>query len=128
MRSPHSSGNLVDEALREADELGPEAFVAIVVGFGARTRLVTVQYGACRTKRYEAVEELDVFMRADGLPMGILGIATPLTSVNLFARPFAEYEEDESAEKYLLSVVAVVRRRLATQDMGTIDVGLDDFA
>ena len=80
---------------------------ALVVGFDDRTEFVWATDP-------DALLALNTHVQNGGDPLGVVtGRAQGLSSVSVRATPLAEYEGAEWVEKYLIEVLAAVRRSAA---------------
>lgn len=80
---------------------------ALVVGFDDRTEFVWASDP-------NALHALNAHVRNGGDPLGVVtGRTQGHRSVSVRARPLAEYEGAEWVEKYLIEVLAAVRRSAA---------------
>lgn len=80
---------------------------ALVVGFDDRTEFVWASDP-------DPLVSLNAHVRNGGDPLGVVtGRAQGLSSVSVRATPLAEYEGTEWVEKYLIQVLAAVRRSAA---------------
>jgi hypothetical protein len=85
------TSDLIIEMQREAKNAW---LVAIAVGFDNETKFVF------STKKY-ALEELNQLVKNGGFPIGLLRFDKEKSAVQGSYCPFAEYENEEWAKKYL---------------------------
>lgn len=89
------TSELVDEMRSEAKNAW---LVAIAVGFETETEFVF-------SSRRHPLEELDQLVRKGGAPIGLLKFEKESTAVQGSYRPFAEYENEDWAKKYLAGLL-----------------------
>jgi len=112
MSSParRTTADLVAE-LHEAAE--DRSHAALVVGFDHRTEFVWADDP-------DALHVLNAHVTNGGDPLGfVTGQQDGVGSTAVHARPLVEYEEAEWVEKYLITVLAEVRRRAAENGIET---------
>jgi len=112
MSSParRTTADLVAE-LHEAAE--DRSHAALVVGFDHRTEFVWADDP-------DALHVLNAHVMNGGDPLGfVTGQQDGVGSTAVHARPLVEYEEAEWVEKYLITVLAEVRRRAAEYGIET---------
>ena len=96
-----TTADLVDE-LHETAARNDRA--ALVVGFDDRTEFVWASDP-------NALHALNAHVRNGGDPLGVVtGLAQGGGATSVRARPLAEYEGAEWVERYLIQVLAAVRR------------------
>jgi len=112
MSSParRTTADLVAE-LHEA--AADRSHAALVVGFDYRTEFVWADDP-------DALDVLNEHVQNGGDPLGlVMGYADGEGSTAVHARPLAEYEGAEWVEKYLISLLAEVRRSAAASGIDT---------
>ena len=112
MSSParRTTADLVAE-LHEAAE--DRSHAALVVGFDHRTEFVWADDP-------DALHVLNAHVMNGGDPLGfVTGQQDGVGSTAVNARPLVEYEEAEWVEKYLITLLAEVRRRAAENGIET---------
>lgn len=86
---------------------------ALVVGFDHRTEFVWANDP-------NALHVLNAHVRNGGDPLGLVtGGSDDEGATSVHARPLAEYEDAEWVEKYLISILAEVRRSAAASGIET---------
>jgi len=112
MSSParRTTADLVAE-LQEAAE--DRSHAALVVGFDHRTEFVWADDP-------DALHVLNAHVMNGGDPLGfVTGQQDGVGSTAVHARPLVEYEDEEWVEKYLITLLAEVRRRAAENGIET---------
>ena len=112
MSSParRTTADLVAE-LQEAAE--DRSHAALVVGFDHRTEFVWADDP-------DALHVLNAHVMNGGDPLGfVTGHQDGVGSTAVRARPLVEYEDEEWVEKYLITLLAEVRRRAAENGIET---------
>ena len=85
---------------------------ALVVGFDYRTEFVWANDP-------DALHVLNAHVQNGGDPLGVLTGDHDEGTTNVRARPLAEYEGEEWVEKYLITLLAEVRRSVAASGIET---------
>jgi hypothetical protein len=86
---------------------------ALVVGFDDRTEFVWANDP-------DALHVLNAHIRNGGDPLGlVIGSDDGEGATRVGAQPLAEYEDDEWVEKYLISILAEMRRTAAASGIET---------
>ena len=105
-----TTADLVAE-LREVATDGSAA--ALIVGFDDRTEFVWANDP-------DALHLLNTHMRSGGCPLGVVtGSDDGEGATSVRAHPLAEYEGAEWVEKYLITLLAELRRRAAASGSET---------
>jgi hypothetical protein len=103
-RSHRTTADLVAELHLTAEH---HDRAALVVGFDDRTEFVWASDP-------DPLDSLNTHVRSGGDPLGLVtGHSQGLSSVSVRATPLLEYEGTEWVEKYLIQVLAAVRRSAA---------------
>lgn len=112
MSSParRTTADLVAELHEAASD---RSRAALVVGFDYRTEFVWANDP-------DALHVLNAHVQNGGDPLGVLtGDHDDEGTTNVRARPLAEYEGEEWVEKYLITLLAEVRRSVAASGIET---------
>ena len=112
MSSParRTTADLVAELHQAAED---RSHAALVVGFDHRTEFVWADDP-------DALHVLNAHVLNGGDPLGfVTGYQDGVGSTAVHARPLVEYEEAEWVEKYLITLLAEVRRRAAENGIET---------
>jgi len=112
MSSParRTTADLVAELQEAASD---RARAALVVGFDYRTEFVWANDP-------DALHVLNAHVLNGGDPLGLVtGDHDGEGATNVRARPLAEYEGEEWVEKYLITILAEVRRSAAASGLDT---------
>jgi hypothetical protein len=89
------TSDLIDEMLAEAKKTW---LVAIAVGFEGKTEFVF-------SSQRHPLEELNRLVKNGGSPIGLLRFDRENSAIQGSYRPFAEYENEEWAKKYLAGLL-----------------------
>jgi len=109
-RARRTTADLVAELHQAATD---RAHAALVVGFDYRTEFVWASDP-------NALHVLNAHVRNGGDPLGLLtGQHDDDGATAVCARPLAEYEDEEWVEKYLITLLAEVRRSAAASGLDT---------
>jgi hypothetical protein len=110
MASRRTTADLVAELTAAA---GTRSRAALVVGFDHRTEFVWASDP-------DALDVLNTHVQNGGDPVGLVTGSNDLDgSTTVRARPLAEYEGEEWVEKYLITLLAEVRRSAAASGIDT---------
>jgi hypothetical protein len=110
MPARRTTADLVEELTAAA---GTRSRAALVVGFDNRTEFVWASDP-------DALDVLNTHVQNGGDPVGLVtGSDDGDGSTTVHARPLAEYEGEEWVEKYLITLLAEVRRSAAASGIVT---------
>ena len=113
MSSSHARRTTADLVAELHEAAANRSHAALVVGFDHRTEFVWANDP-------HALHVLNTHMQNGGGPLGVVTSRDDGDGVTaVHARPLAEYEDAEWVEKYLITILAEVRRSAAESGIDT---------
>jgi len=116
MSVPHARRTTADLVAELKEAAADRSHAALVVGFDHRTEFVWADDP-------DALHVLNALVENGGDPLGLVtGYDDGEGATAVHARPLAEYEGEEWVEKYLITLLAEVRRSAAASGIETTPI------